>query len=54
MINSISKTNSNYPSPTLMFGLRRQMRLQPVENVDADLQPEENRYYSSTFCCHLS
>ena len=41
MINPISKTNSNYPHPTLMFGLWRQMWLQPVENSDIDLQPDE-------------
>ena len=42
MINSISKTNSNSPLPTLMSGLWRQVRLQQVENIDINLQPEEN------------
>ena len=37
MINPISKTNSNYSYPTLMFRLWRQMWLQPVENIDIDL-----------------
>ena len=44
MINSISKTNSNYPQPTLMFGLWCQMWLQPVKNID--LQLKGNWYYS--------
>ena len=31
-----------------MFRLWRQMWLQPIENVDIDLHPEENWYYSNT------
>ena len=54
MINPISKTNSNYPKPTLMFGLWRHMWLQLVENIDIDLQAEENWYCSHSFGYHLS
>ena len=37
-----------------MFGSSLQMWLQPVENFDIDLQPEENWRCSNTFCYHLT
>ena len=36
---------------TLMFNLRRQMWLQPLENIDIDLQLEQNWYYSGSVYC---